>query len=88
MWPRINNQKILNPVLLVYFNSYEFIIKTSLFLQDKRKLAEFEGDGSSSGEGSGSAQCYNSKTGEILGRTFRKDNYQNSNKSYLNSIVD
>eukprot|EP00088_Acartia_fossae_P014187 TRINITY_DN17568_c0_g1_i1.p1 TRINITY_DN17568_c0_g1~~TRINITY_DN17568_c0_g1_i1.p1 ORF type:complete len:361 (-),score=43.30 TRINITY_DN17568_c0_g1_i1:95-1177(-) len=43
----------------------------SSFDQDKRKLAEFEGDGSSSGEGSGSAQCYNSKTGEILGRTFR-----------------
>lgn len=41
------------------------------FDQDKRKLADFQGDGSSSSGGSGGARCYDHKTGEFMGRTFR-----------------
>jgi len=41
------------------------------FDQDKRALADFQGDGGSSSSGSGGNKCYDNKTGEVMGRTFR-----------------
>jgi len=47
-------------------------LANSSFDQDKRKLADYDGDaGSSSGGTSSNTGCYNNKTGECMGRTFR-----------------